>query len=147
MRTEQHHSNKSHFQQLQFHFNHQQELHVYTLLSKKQALELWEVRGGDDMRQNFLTEKLGVKLVGRKGLGSSADSIIASIMDERGKRKPESSSLTLKPGAADFPQHLQCINSKLCLPLAVKANGCIQKKRGDREMNDGIHDEGSTGIV
>ncbi|KAK4353611.1 hypothetical protein RND71_025805 [Anisodus tanguticus] len=99
MRTEQHHSNKSHFQQLQFHFNHQQELHVYTLLSKKQALELWEVRGGDDMRQNFLTEKLGVKLVGRKGLGSSADSIIASIMAERGKRKPGSSSLTLKPGS------------------------------------------------
>lgn len=53
---------------------------------------------GDDMRLYFLSEKLGEKLVGRKGLGSSADSIIASIMAERGKLKPESSSLTLKSG-------------------------------------------------
>ncbi|XP_009606244.1 protein FLOWERINGUS D [Nicotiana tomentosiformis] len=99
-RTEQHHSNKSLFQQLQSHFNNQQELHVYTLLSKKQALEFREVRGGDEVRLNFLSEKLGVKLVGRKGLGSSADSIIASIKAERGKRKPGSSYLTLKSGVA-----------------------------------------------
>ncbi|KAJ8542295.1 hypothetical protein K7X08_017161 [Anisodus acutangulus] len=66
---------------------------------KKQALELREVRGGDDARLNFLSEKLGVKLVGRKGLGSSADSVISSIMAESGKRKSGSSSLTLKSGS------------------------------------------------
>ncbi|CAH9106427.1 unnamed protein product [Cuscuta epithymum] len=76
------------FQQLQSHFNQQQELHVYTLLSKEQAMELREVRGGDEARLNCLCEKFGVKLVGRKGLGPSADSIIASIKAERGKHKP-----------------------------------------------------------
>ncbi|RAL43730.1 hypothetical protein DM860_014231 [Cuscuta australis] len=82
------HSNKLLFQQLQSHFNQQQELHVYTLLSKEQAMELREVRGGDDARLNHLCEKFGVKLVGRKGLGPSADALIASIKAERGKRKP-----------------------------------------------------------
>ncbi|CAN1258214.1 Protein FLOWERING LOCUS D [Linum perenne] len=80
---------------LQSHFNQQQELHVYTLLSKQQALELREVRGGDVARLNYLDEKLGVKLVGRKGLGPSADLLIASIKAERGSRKPASTS-TLK---------------------------------------------------
>lgn len=87
------HSNKLLFQQLQSHFNQQQELHVYTLLSKQQALELREVRGGDEARLNYICEKFGVKLVGRKGLGSSADSLIASIRAERGKRKPGSNPL------------------------------------------------------
>ncbi|RVW97631.1 Protein FLOWERING LOCUS D [Vitis vinifera] len=84
--------------QLESHFNHQQQLHIYTLLSRQQALELREVRGGDDMRLNFLCEKLGVKLVARKGLGPSADSVIASIKAERGNRKPASTSLALKSG-------------------------------------------------
>ncbi|CBI31420.3 unnamed protein product, partial [Vitis vinifera] len=83
---------------LESHFNHQQQLHIYTLLSRQQALELREVRGGDDMRLNFLCEKLGVKLVARKGLGPSADSVIASIKAERGNRKPASTSLALKSG-------------------------------------------------
>ncbi|XP_019194432.1 PREDICTED: protein FLOWERING LOCUS D [Ipomoea nil] len=87
------HSNKLLFQQLQSHFNQQQELHVYTLLSKQQALELREVRGGDEARLNYICEKFGVKLVGRKGLGSSADSLIASIRAERGRRKPGSNPL------------------------------------------------------
>ncbi|CAN4126612.1 unnamed protein product [Withania somnifera] len=91
-------SNKLLFQQLQSQFNNQHELHIYTLLSKQQALDLREVRGGDAMRLNFLSEKLGVKLVGRKGLGPSIDSIIASIKAERGKRKPGSRSLMLKSG-------------------------------------------------
>ncbi|CAI0442641.1 unnamed protein product [Linum tenue] len=47
------HSNKLLFKQLQSHFNQQQELHVYTLLSKQQALELREVRGGDDVRLSY----------------------------------------------------------------------------------------------
>ncbi|KAI5396872.1 hypothetical protein KIW84_062922 [Lathyrus oleraceus] len=95
---QQQHSNKLLFQQLQSHFNQQQQLHVYTLLSRQQALDLREVRGGDEMRLNHLCEKLGVKLVGRKGLGLNADSLIASIKAERGNRKPVSTSMSLKPG-------------------------------------------------
>ncbi|CAI0410941.1 unnamed protein product [Linum tenue] len=83
---------------LQSHFNQQQELHVYTLLSKQQALELREVRGGDDVRLSYLDEKLGVKLVGRKGLGPTADSLIASIKAERGSRKAASTCIALKSG-------------------------------------------------
>lgn len=98
--TEQRHSSKLLFQQLQSHFNQKQEFHVYALLPRQQALELREVRGGDDMRLNFLCEKLGVKLVGRKGLGPMADSVISSIKAERGTRKSASSSLTLKSGLA-----------------------------------------------
>ncbi|WOL07398.1 hypothetical protein Cni_G16139 [Canna indica] len=85
-RADQQHSNKLLFQQLQSHYNQQQQLHVYTLLTRQQALELREVRGGDDMRLYHLTEKLGVKLIGRRGLGPSADSVIASIKAERGTR-------------------------------------------------------------
>ncbi|CAK7325413.1 unnamed protein product [Dovyalis caffra] len=97
-RPDQQHSNKLLFQQLQSHFNQQQPLHVYTLLSKQQALELREVRGGDEMRMNYLCEKLGVKLIGRKGLGPTADSLIASIKAERGGRKATATSLGLKSG-------------------------------------------------
>lgn len=93
----QQHSNKLLFQQLQSHFNQQQQIHVYTLLSRQQALELREVRGGDEMRLYHLCEKLGVKLVGRKGLGPAADSVIASIKAERGKKRHSSTSLPLKP--------------------------------------------------
>lgn len=98
LKPDPHHSNKVLFQQLQSHFNQQQELHVYTLLTRQQVLELREVRGGDEMRLNHLCEKLGVKLVGRKGLGPSADPVIASIKAERGNRKPASGSLSLKSG-------------------------------------------------
>ncbi|KAM5555930.1 protein FLOWERING LOCUS D [Rosa sericea] len=99
-RPGQQHSNKLLFQQLQSHFNQQQQLHVYTLLSRQQALELREVRGGDEMRLNYLCEKLGVKLVGRKGLGPSADSVIALIKAERGNRKPASTLSSLKSGTS-----------------------------------------------
>ncbi|XP_022765460.1 protein FLOWERING LOCUS D [Durio zibethinus] len=99
-KTDQQHSNKVLFQQLQSHFNQQQQLHVYTLLSKQQALELREVRGGDEMRLNYLCERLGIKLLGRKGLGPTADSIIASIKAQRGVRKPSSTSLALKSGTS-----------------------------------------------
>ncbi|XP_028788986.1 LOW QUALITY PROTEIN: protein FLOWERING LOCUS D [Neltuma alba] len=101
-KQDQQHSNKLLFQQLQSHFNQQQQLHVYTMLSRQQVLQLREVRGGDEMRMNYLCEKLGVKLVGRKGLGPTADSVIASIKAERGNRKPIpksiSTSAALKPG-------------------------------------------------
>ncbi|KAI0513784.1 hypothetical protein KFK09_009814 [Dendrobium nobile] len=88
-RADQQHSNKLLFHQLQSHYNQQQQLHVYTLLSQQQALELREVRGGDEMRLHYLSEKLGVKLVGRKGLGPAADAAIASIKAERGNRRPQ----------------------------------------------------------
>ncbi|XP_058103183.1 protein FLOWERING LOCUS D [Magnolia sinica] len=96
MKPDQQHSNKLLFQQLQSHFNQQQQFHVYTLLSRQQALELREVRGGDEMRLNHLCEKLGVKLVGRRGLGPAVDSVIASIKAERGNQRPASTSLALK---------------------------------------------------
>ncbi|KAL2548882.1 protein FLOWERING LOCUS D [Forsythia ovata] len=96
-KPDQQHSNQVLFEQLQSHFNQHQEFHLYTLLSKQQALELREVRGGDAMRLNYLCEKLGVKLVGRKGLGPAADSVIASIKAERSKGRPSSS---LKPGTS-----------------------------------------------
>ncbi|KAL0298905.1 UNVERIFIED_CONTAM: protein FLOWERING LOCUS D [Sesamum radiatum] len=91
-KPDQQYSNKLLFEQLQSHFNQQQEFHVYTLLSKPQALELREVRGGDEGRLNYLCEKVGVKLVGRKGLGPSADSVIASIKAQRSSRSQKSSS-------------------------------------------------------
>ncbi|CAJ1967710.1 unnamed protein product [Sphenostylis stenocarpa] len=99
-KQDQQHSNKLLFQQLQSHFNQQQQLHVYTLLTRQQVLDLREVRGGDEMRLNYLCEKLGVKLVGRKGLGINADSVIDSIKSERGNRKPVSTSLAPKPGVS-----------------------------------------------
>jgi len=101
-KPDQRHSNKLLFQQLQSHFNQQQPLHVYTLLSKQQALELREVRGGDETRMNYLCEKLGVKLIGRKGLGPTADSLIASIKAERGGHKTPATSLGLKSGESDW---------------------------------------------
>ncbi|KAJ0718507.1 putative spermine oxidase transcription regulator Homeodomain-LIKE family [Helianthus annuus] len=97
-RPDQQHSNNLLFQQLQSHFNQQQELHVYTLLSREQVFELREVKGGDEMRLNYLCEKLGVKLVGRKGLGPAADDVISSIKAERSKRKPALTSSTPKSG-------------------------------------------------
>ncbi|GMG99435.1 hypothetical protein Nepgr_001275 [Nepenthes gracilis] len=100
-KTDIQHSNKLLFQQLQSHFNQQQQIDIYTLLSREQAFELREVRGGDDMRLTYLCEKLGVKLVGRKGLGPNADAVIAAIKAERGNSRPASSSLALKSGTSN----------------------------------------------
>lgn len=110
-KPDQQHSNKLLFQQLQSHFNQQQEFHIYTLLSRQQALDLREVRGGDEMRLHYLSENLGVKLIGRKGLGPNADSVIASIKAERGNHKSALDGLTLKsgmvkPNAAPFKRKL-----------------------------------------
>ena len=95
-KKEQHHSNKSLFQQLQSHFNQQQQLFVYTLLSRQQAMELREVRGGDEMRLHYLCETLGVKLVGRKGLGPGADAVIASIKADRNSSRTKSGPSKLR---------------------------------------------------
>ncbi|GER51255.1 lysine-specific histone demethylase 1 homolog 3 [Striga asiatica] len=102
-KPDQQYSNKLLFEQLQSHFNQQQEFHIYTLISRKQAHELREVRGGDEARFNYLCETLGVKLLGRKGLGPSADSVIASIKAERSKRsqsqKSSSSGISMSKAA------------------------------------------------
>ncbi|KAJ8425014.1 hypothetical protein Cgig2_030541 [Carnegiea gigantea] len=92
------HSKTLLFQQLQSHFNEQQQIHMYALLSKQEALDLREVRGGDNNRLYHLTEKLGVKLVGRKGLGPTADAAIASIKAERGNCKASTPSVAVKLG-------------------------------------------------
>ncbi|CAI9296152.1 unnamed protein product [Lactuca saligna] len=69
---------------------------------REQVLELREVKGGDEMRLNYLIEKLGVKLIGRKGLGPGADDVISQIKAERSKSKPAVTvkSGTLKPKSA-----------------------------------------------
>ncbi|KAK6135515.1 hypothetical protein DH2020_030729 [Rehmannia glutinosa] len=87
------------FEQFQSHFTQEHEFHIYRLLSKKQALELREVRGGDEARLDYLRDKLRVKLLGRKGLGPSADAVIASIQAERSKRKSSST------GGCPQPKH------------------------------------------
>ncbi|GAB4854987.1 hypothetical protein Ancab_023574 [Ancistrocladus abbreviatus] len=92
------HSRKLLFQQLQADFSQQQRIHVYALLPREQALALREVRGGDAMRWYHLCENLGVKLVGRKSLGSSADAIIAAIRTEREKSRHASASSAPKSG-------------------------------------------------
>lgn len=103
-KPDQQYSNKLLFEQLHSHFNQQQEFHVYTLLPKQQALELREVRGGDEARLNYL-EKVGVKLVGRKGLGPSADSIIASIKGERNSRRRSRNRNPSSSGWCSQPKH------------------------------------------
>ncbi|KAF9596419.1 hypothetical protein IFM89_010683 [Coptis chinensis] len=115
-KTDQQHSNKLLFQQLQSHFNQQQQLHVYTLLSKQQVLDLGEVRGGDEMRLHYLSETLGVKFVGRKGLGPAVDSVIASIKAERGNRRSNSTASALKTGMLKR----KTINSKQTLVRRAK---------------------------
>ncbi|KAI6676551.1 hypothetical protein NL676_037347 [Syzygium grande] len=129
------HTNKLLFQQLQSHFNQQQQLHIYTLLSKQQALELREVRGGDEMRVYHLSEKLGIKLVGRKGLGPAADSVIASIKAERGKRKPASVSLATKSGTL--------LNKRGALKQKVVRKAKIVGKSGGLGALPGLNAESS----
>ncbi|XP_022892603.1 protein FLOWERING LOCUS D-like isoform X3 [Olea europaea var. sylvestris] len=133
-KTDQQHSNRLPFEHLHRHFNRQQEFHLYTLLSKQQALDLREVRGGDAMRLNYLCVTLGVKLIGRKGLGPAAVSVIASIKAERSEGRP-SSSLNpgkLKSNAASTKQKLnrkaKIIGYKNRFPNAkvgIKVVGCI----------------------
>ncbi|CAK9159677.1 unnamed protein product [Ilex paraguariensis] len=143
-KSDQQYSNKLLFQQLQSHFNQQQELHVYTLLSRQQALELREVRGGDEMRLNYLCENLGVKLIGRKGLGSSADSVIAAIKAERGNRKPASTSFPLKSGGTS---KLKSTTSKQKLirkaKILAKSSGSAPPPNTDVGVKVGCSSTGS----
>ncbi|XP_010418559.1 PREDICTED: protein FLOWERING LOCUS D-like [Camelina sativa] len=134
------HSNKILFQQLQSHFNQQQQIQVYTLLTRQQALDLREVRGGDEKRLYYLCETLGVKLVGRKGLGTGADSVIASIKAERtGRKLPSSSSsgsksgiLKGKPGAL---KRKMIRRIKGPVPLKQSNNGVSENIRSESLAN------------
>lgn len=85
------------FQQLQMH--QQQQLHLYTMISRQQATDLMEVRGGDKVRLVFLCETLGVKLVGRRGLGAQGDSLVAAIKWGRAARKPVVAPVVLNGGS------------------------------------------------
>ncbi|XP_057447074.1 lysine-specific histone demethylase 1 homolog 1 [Lotus japonicus] len=53
-------------------------LYLYALVSKKQVIELSQVEG-DENRVRMLSRNFGVSLVGRKGLSSVAESLIANI--------------------------------------------------------------------
>lgn len=53
-------------------------LYLYTILSKKQVIELSQVEG-DENRMRMLNRNFGVSLVGRKGLSSTAEALIANI--------------------------------------------------------------------
>lgn len=63
-------------------------LHLYGLLSRSQAIELGNVDSDVD-RLRMLNKKFGLRLVGRKGLSSDAESLIASI---RAKTCPKEGS-------------------------------------------------------
>ncbi|KAL1532152.1 protein FLOWERING LOCUS D-like isoform X1 [Salvia divinorum] len=125
-------SNKLLFEQLHSHFNQQQEFHVYTLLPKQQALELRELRGGDETRLNYL-EKVGVKLIGRKGLGPSADSIIASVKAERSSRRR---SRNRNPSLSGMPKP----------QVATTNQRQIRKAKIIRHNNNNIFPSPSTNI-
>ncbi|KAG4992019.1 Lysine-specific histone demethylase 1-like 1 [Glycine soja] len=53
-------------------------LYLYALLPKKWVIELSQLEG-DENRMRMLNRNFGVSLVGRKGLSSAAESLIASI--------------------------------------------------------------------
>lgn len=53
-------------------------LYLYAWLSKKRVIELSQVEG-DENRMRMLNRNFGVSLVGRKGLSSAAESLIANI--------------------------------------------------------------------
>ncbi|CAL5186538.1 unnamed protein product [Lathyrus oleraceus] len=57
-------------------------LYLYALLSVKQVIELSQVEG-DENRMRILNPDLGVSLVGKKGLGSTAESLIVDIKSFR----------------------------------------------------------------
>ncbi|KAH9288848.1 hypothetical protein KI387_032965 [Taxus chinensis] len=83
-KSEDHTSNKIASQQSRAQLN---ELKLYALLAKKQALELREVSGGDATRLHYMCKKFGVKLVGRRGLGELGDSLVVSIKRARSGRR------------------------------------------------------------
>lgn len=72
----------------------EQQFHLYTTITKQQAYELREVRGGDSGRLAYLCQKLGVKLVGRRGLGPQGDALVVAIKWHQAARK---STIAMQP--------------------------------------------------
>jgi len=65
-----------------------QQFHLYTTITRQQAYELREVRGGDCGRLTYLYQKLPwVKLVDRRGLGPQGDALVVAIKWHRATRK------------------------------------------------------------
>ena len=56
-----------------------QQFYLYTTITRQQAYELREVHGGNSGRIAYLCQKLGVKLVGRRGLGPQGDALVVAI--------------------------------------------------------------------
>lgn len=65
----------------------EQQFHMYTTITRQQAYKLREVRGGDSVRFAYLCQKLGVKLVGRRGLGPQGDALAVAIKWHRATKK------------------------------------------------------------
>jgi hypothetical protein len=63
-----------------------QQFHLYTTITRQQAYELREVRGGDSRRLAYLCQKFGVKLVGRRGLGHQGDALVVGIKWHRASK-------------------------------------------------------------
>ncbi|XP_057871797.1 protein FLOWERING LOCUS D [Cryptomeria japonica] len=71
----------------QFQSQLNRQLKLYTLVAQKHAFELREVSGGDATRLRYLCENVGVKLVGRRGLGEVGESLVVSIKCARAGRR------------------------------------------------------------
>lgn len=64
-----------------------QQFHLYTTITRQQAYELREIRKGDCGRLAYLYQRLGTKLVGRRGLGPQGDALVVAIKWYRATRK------------------------------------------------------------
>ncbi|KAK6946760.1 SWIRM domain [Dillenia turbinata] len=60
-----------------------QPLQLYSVLSREQAHQLLVVPGGDETRLLYLTENLGLKLMGLSSLGNFVNNLISSIVTAR----------------------------------------------------------------
>jgi len=69
------------------------DLFIYTVVTRRQAMVLREMKGGDAAILLALTERFGVKLVGRKGLGASGEEVLEALL--KAKAKPGKANLLL----------------------------------------------------
>jgi lysine-specific histone demethylase 1 len=64
----------------------EEQLHLYTTITRQQAFDLRDVKGGDREKYVYLCQKFGVKLVGRRGLGPAGDALVVAIKWNRAAR-------------------------------------------------------------
>uniref|UniRef100_A0A0D6QZQ4 SWIRM domain-containing protein n=1 Tax=Araucaria cunninghamii TaxID=56994 RepID=A0A0D6QZQ4_ARACU len=55
------------------------QLQLYSLVTRQQAVELSQTDGGDEDRLKYLCEKLGARLVGRRGIDALGDALVSSV--------------------------------------------------------------------